>query len=128
MSPGRPAADEQPITVEPELVGAIAQNAERLTNFSDDVGETGLRRQRVADDGDVDAVGARSVGEEGEHVLVVALPIAAVNEHEQRRPRRAAGEVIEARARPAAVGNTEARNSRQRASQSALSATAAPLL
>src|SRR6516162_5939159 len=64
----------------------IAQNAERLTNFSDDVGETGLRRQRVADDGDVDAVGARSVGEEGEHVLVVALPIAAVNEDEQRRP------------------------------------------
>jgi len=34
MSPGRPAADEQPITVEPELVGAIAQNAERLTNIS----------------------------------------------------------------------------------------------
>src|SRR5262245_24698876 len=97
MSPGRPAADEQPITVEPELVGAVAENAERLTNFSDDVGEAGLRRQRVADDGDVDAVGARSVGEEGEHVLVVALPIAAVNENEQRRPCGPAGEVVEER-------------------------------
>jgi len=82
MSPGRPAADEQPVAVEPELVGAIAENAERLTDFSNDVGEANVRRQRISDGGDVDAVGARSLGEEGEGVLVVALPIAAVNERE----------------------------------------------
>jgi hypothetical protein len=62
MSSGRPAADEQPIAVEPELVGAIVKNSERLTDFSDDGGEADVRRQRVADDGDVDAMGARSLG------------------------------------------------------------------
>jgi len=82
MSPGRPAADEKPIAVEAELVGAFAENAERLTDFFNDVGEANVRRQRIADDGDVDAVGARSLGDEGEDVLVVALLIAAVNEHE----------------------------------------------
>ena len=50
MSPGRPAADEEPVAVEPELVGALAENAERLTDFSDDVGEADVRRQRVADE------------------------------------------------------------------------------
>jgi len=76
------------MAVESEIIGALAKIGERAMNFPDDVGEARLRRQRVANDGDVDPVGARSVGEKGEHVLVVALPITAMNEDEQRRPYR----------------------------------------
>src|SRR5215467_15227148 len=109
MPSGRPAADEEAIAVEAEIVGALAETGERATNFPDDIGETRLRRQRIADHGDVNAMGARSRGEKGEHVLVVALPIAAVNEHEQRRLGRTRGEIIETRARATSIGNIEAR-------------------
>src|SRR5262249_38738927 len=108
MPSGRPAADKEPIAVEAKIVGALAQNRERTTNFCNNVGEARLRRQRIAEQGDIDAVGSRSLGTKGDQVLVVALPIAAVNEDEQRRLERAAGEVIEPRAGPACIGDVEA--------------------
>src|SRR5262249_38397013 len=109
MSAGRPAADKEPIAVEAKIVGALAENGKRAANFSDDVGEARLRRQRIAEKGDVDSMGARSLGDKGEHVFVVALPIAAVNEDEQWRLERAAGEVIEPRAWAISTGNIQAR-------------------
>src|SRR5260221_2624024 len=104
--------DEEPIAVEAEIAAALAKDRERATNFSDDVSEARLRRQRIADD--FDPVGARPVGEKGEHVLVVALPITTVNEHEQRRLGLARGEVIEPRARAACIGNIETRSRARR--------------
>jgi hypothetical protein len=109
MSAGRPASDEKAVAVEPEFAGAPGQHGHRLTNFLHDVGEAHVGRQRVADGGDVDCMGTRSVGHNGEHVLVVSLPVAAVDEHEQRRPGRSGGDVVEAGARPAAIGNIEPR-------------------
>jgi hypothetical protein len=61
MSASRPASDEQPIAIKPELAGALAENSECEMNFPYDVSEAGVRRQRVADEGYVDPVGARSL-------------------------------------------------------------------
>ena len=66
-----------------------------------------LRREGVADQGDVDAPGERPFGDEGEQLLRAVLPVAAVDEHEHRAvaPR---GEIVDAVALVLAVAQVHA--------------------
>jgi hypothetical protein len=75
MSSGRPAPDEQPIAIKSEIAYALRQEGQGLVYFFHDLREPRIRRKRIADHGDIDPVGAWSVGDEGKHILVVALPI-----------------------------------------------------
>ena len=139
MSAGRPAADEQLRRDRSQnRRHARKDNVSDLADLGDDIGQAHVRRERVADQSDVDPVRTRSVRDEGEHVLVVALPIAAVNEDEQRRlalpPRRnsrdarAGGCRRRTSRRVRGPARTAALRSRPRAISSALSATAAAVV
>src|SRR5262249_19232396 len=57
--------------------------------------------------GNINAVRARPFGDEGEGLLLIALPIAAVNKDEERRVSRPAGEVVKTRPWPRAIGDVE---------------------
>ena len=50
-------------------------------HLRNDAVEPGRRRQRVLDDGEIDPERKQALGEEGEILLVVHLPIAAVDKH-----------------------------------------------
>ena len=80
-----------------------------MAHFRNDVGEARLRSERVARNGDIDAVRARTLRDERKAFLLVALPVAAVDEHEQRRVLGAARKVVERGARPRAVAQIEPR-------------------
>ena len=90
-----PPADQPPISsllpVEAQFARALGEKGQRLAHLGDDVGQPRVGRERVAGHGDIDAVRVRAERGEGEPLLLVALPVAAVDEHEQRRVRLAAG-------------------------------------
>ena len=75
--------------------------------LGDDLGQRRLRRQRVAGKRHVEAARHRAFGDAGEHLLGIAQPVAAVEEHQQRRLRLAATEQIDAIARARPVGEVE---------------------
>jgi len=54
-------------------------------DFSDDLIERRVRRQRVADQRDIDAMRHRPLGKDRKHLLGARLPIAAVDEQQRRR-------------------------------------------
>ena len=56
MPARRPAADKEPLAIETEIVGALAQRRQRPMDLADDLGQARVRRQRVADQRDVDPV------------------------------------------------------------------------
>src|SRR6185295_5885185 len=79
----------------------------RAADLADDGVHALLGRERVADQRDADAMGERSRHEEREGLLLAHLPVAAVDEHQQRRIlfRR---EEVAAVARRRAVAEVEA--------------------
>src|SRR6266480_3833522 len=83
------------------------QVGESGANLFDDLGEADLRRQRIADNGNIDAMGTRPFRDEGKGLLLIALPIAAMNKDEQRRLRRTGWEIVKAGPRPGAIGDVE---------------------
>ncbi len=102
-----PAGDEQPPGIEAELLRVIDQIGEGKIDLRDDLGQPGFGRERIADAHHVDPVHPRSFRDEGKAVLVVALPVAAMDEHDQRRVDRARREIVEALTRATAIGNVE---------------------
>ena len=64
-------------------------------------------RQRVFDDREIDPERKQALGEEGEILLVVHLPIAAVDKRKRRRLRIGGEKQIEPLARRIAVGEVE---------------------
>ena len=54
-------------------------------NLGDDLVERRVRRQRIADQRNIDAVGHRALGNDGEDLLGARLPVAAVDEQQRRR-------------------------------------------
>ena len=84
-----PPAD-QPETTMPSAAAPSAGNcpAEEIdagVNFGDDLVERRVRRQRIADQRDIDAVRHRALGNDGEDLLGARLPVAAVDEQQRRR-------------------------------------------
>src|SRR5262249_55416639 len=65
------------------------------------------RHHGVAGCGDVDAMRAGTVRDEGERFLLVALPIAAMNEHKKRRLLFPAREIVEAGTRSRPIDDVE---------------------
>src|SRR5262249_59128145 len=64
-------------------------------------------RQRVFDEDEVEACGQEPLAEESVWLLVVHLPVAAVDVDERRGAGTGAGEHVEAMARPAVVVHVE---------------------
>jgi hypothetical protein len=56
----------------------------RTAHFGDDAIEPGRRSQRVFDDREIDPERQEAVGEKGETLLVVHLPVAAVDKRKRR--------------------------------------------
>src|SRR5262249_59618307 len=82
VPPGRPAADIDVAAIESEVISAIGKEGQRLADLRDNVGQPGVGRERVSRNGDVYAMRARPRHYEAEPLLLVALPVAAVDEHE----------------------------------------------
>src|SRR5271166_5394521 len=101
-----------PGDVEPGGVGAIitemfGEPMHRAAYLGDDAVEPRRRRQRVFDDCEIDPERQQTFGEEGETLLVVHLPIAAMNEREGGRLGISGEEQIEPLSRAVAVGKVE---------------------
>jgi hypothetical protein len=75
-------------------------------NLADDFGQRSFRCKRIADQRHVDAVRQRTRGDERKRLLVVALPIAAVNEGKQRRISRATIQNRPLRPKSRVIGNS----------------------
>src|SRR6267154_3635250 len=85
MSTGGPAGHPDPARVTAERWQFLRQKIEPLVDFGDDLIERRIRRQRVANHGDIDAMRHRATGKYRENLLGPHLPVTAVNE-QQRRP------------------------------------------
>jgi hypothetical protein len=107
VAAGRPAADINVAAIEAEVPGAVGEEDQRLADLCDDVGQPRVGRERVSGNGDVDAVRARARRHKGEPLLLIALPVAAVDEHKQRRMTNPARKVVECGPRTRAVAQVE---------------------
>src|SRR4051812_36676180 len=96
MPAGRPTADEDLSAVEAKVHGMVGEVGDRLPDLVHDLGHARIRTKRVARPREVDAVRAWALRHEREALLLVALPVPAVDEHEQRRA-RLCGKIIECR-------------------------------
>ena len=93
VTTGRPARHHEPAAM---ATVAVAEERQGRADLGGDPRQAGVRRQRIADDGDIHAERQRTRGHAGETFFGVAHPPAAVNEGEERRTRRSAGEQVEA--------------------------------
>src|SRR5258708_32879461 len=84
MPPGGPSGHHDPACVAAERRQLFAKKVERAMNFGNDLVERRLRRQRVADQRDIDAMRHRSRGKQGKNFLGAMLPIAAVDKYHRR--------------------------------------------
>jgi hypothetical protein len=73
----------------------LVQPTQRRARLADNIVDRSLWRQGVACDRDIEAMGERSFGDEGEALLGVALPITAMEEQQHRGAAAARGEEIE---------------------------------
>ena len=85
-----PPAD-QPDTTMPSAAAAErgqlpAEEIDTGMDFGDDLVERRVRRQRIADQRDIDAMRHRPFGKDREDLLGARLPVAAVDEQQRRRP------------------------------------------
>jgi len=86
--------------------GLPAHGGNPLPHFLHDLRETGLGRQRVADQGRLHALLQGALDHEAEAVLVPHLPVAPVDEQQGGRTGRAV-EVIQPLARARAIGHVQ---------------------
>src|SRR6516225_5486512 len=75
--------------------------------LGNDAIEPGRRSQRVFDDREIDPERQQAVGEKGETLLVVHLPVAAVDKRKRRRSRIGGEKQIEPLARSLTEGEVE---------------------
>ena len=121
MRAGRPARGEEPLGIGAPVFEMGAEPGCGGARLGGDRIHARRRRQRVARDGDVDALGQRRLGDEGEAVLRVVLPIAAMEEQQRRRAVMAGREEIEPRPGPRRIGNlARARDARAQRRAAAL--------
>ncbi len=103
------AGDEDPVRIE-ALRGAMAvQPGEAVADLATIASIVDRGRQIVADQRDRGAGRDQRLGDEREVLAIAALPVAAVDEGEQRRPGgRVRQEQIDRLARAVAIGEIEA--------------------
>ena len=82
MTARRPARHDQPSLPDPMARPLTPQPAHRFGDLGDDRRKGRLRGERVAEEGDVHAVGERTRRHAGESLLGIALPVAAMDEGE----------------------------------------------
>ena len=85
----------------------LGEPLHRAAHLSNDAIEPRRRGQRVFDDREIDPERKQALGEEGEILLVVHLPIAAVDKRKRGRLRIGGEKQIEPLARGIAVGKVE---------------------
>src|SRR6516165_3767749 len=98
--------------VEPARIGAVigemfGQPPPGAAYLGNDAIEPGRRSQRVFDDREIDPERQQAVGEKGETLLVVHLPVAAVDKRKRRRSRIGGEKQIEPLARSLTVSEVE---------------------
>ena len=69
----------------PSMGNCFGQEIDPSVDFGDDLVERRVRRQRVADQRDIDAMRHHALGHDGKKFLGTHLPIAAMDEQERRR-------------------------------------------
>ena len=88
-----PPADQPDTMIGPAPIPCFGPSAaepvERAADFADDLRQRRIRRERVAGQRHRPAMSENAFGEAGEILARVALPVAAVDEHEARRRGRA---------------------------------------
>src|SRR5262245_36167376 len=87
MAAGRPAGRCDPVRVAAEVGQARSEKIDSGMDLFDNAIQCGIGRERVADQGDIDAVGHWTAGEERKVLLGPHLPIAAMYEQKSRRIR-----------------------------------------
>src|SRR5258705_12911113 len=104
MPAGRPARHDQLAGPDAMAAALVAEPANGGVGLRHDVAQARVRRQGVAGQRDVEARRHRAFRQEAENLLGVALPIAAMEEHEQGCIRGAIAENVDpvALARPIA--------------------------
>ena len=85
MPAGRPAGYDDAVIVRAERRQLPGKVIDAGVDLRDDLVERGVRRQRVADQRDIDAMRHRTLGEEREDFLGPVLPIATMDEQQRRR-------------------------------------------
>ena len=98
------ARHEQAARVGPVGAGVPVEPLDRAQHLQGDGLQAGRRRQIVVQHRDTDAARHEGRGHPGEMVLVQAAPVAAVDEHQQRRIGFGRGKEVQALARAASVG------------------------
>ena len=90
-----------------ELLRVVDHPRDGRAHLRDDLVEPRRRRQRVFHEGQVEPGVEDALAQEGVRLLVVHLPVAAVDVHERRRRRHAAVEDVEALPRTRAVADVD---------------------
>src|SRR5208282_4727616 len=107
MAAGRPATDIETHRIASQCRETLVQPPQRGVCLADNAVHRSLRRQGVARDRDMEAMGERSFGDEAEALLGIALPIAAMEEQQRRGAGAVCGEEIESCARRIAIDYIE---------------------
>ena len=107
MPTGGVPADEHATGITPELLGVLDDPRDRFPYFGDDLVEPRRRRQRVFDHRQVEARREDALAQEGVRLLVVRLPVAAVDVDERGRRRPAAREEVQTLPRAVAVAEVD---------------------
>ena len=103
----RVASDEHASRIAAQLGRAIDQPRDGGADLADDLIEARGGRQRVLDHRQVESRGQERFAKERVRLLIVHLPVAAVDVGECGRARPPAGEEVEAVPRPVAVAEIE---------------------
>src|SRR5229473_5228018 len=106
MSAGGPSGHRDPSGVATENRQLFRQKVESSINLSNDLIERRVRRERVADQRDIDAMRHGSCGKQREGLLGAHLPVTAMDE-QKRRPAVGGFEEIDAVALARAVSEVE---------------------
>jgi hypothetical protein len=81
MTAGGMAGDVDAGRIGVAVAETFGEPGDRMADLADNLVHARVGRQGVSDDRDIDAVRQRSLGEKGVPLLVVPLPVAAVDEH-----------------------------------------------
>jgi hypothetical protein len=108
MASRRVAGDDHPLAVVAQRIALSVEPGEATADLADDRIHVDRRGEIVADQRHRGAGRERLLCDEGEGLGIETLPIAAVNEHQKRRPGRRRQEPVDDLARAVAIGEIEA--------------------
>src|SRR5260221_4624341 len=107
MTAGGVTGEKKAAAADAEALAVGGEKGDRASDLRDDVVHAGRRGEVVIDDGDGHPDGAKGRRDEAEIALVHRLPVAAMEEHQDRRPPTPRPKEIEGLPLAAAIGNIE---------------------